>query len=58
MIFACLMVPLLALGIFGNLNLIIATIKYKQLQHRNGILVGVVAFADLVSITSCNISNQ
>lgn len=49
MILACLMVPILILGIFGNLNLCFATIMYKRLHHRNGILVGIIAFGNLVS---------
>ncbi|VDK29783.1 unnamed protein product [Gongylonema pulchrum] len=38
-----LMVPVLALGMFGNLNLIYATKKFKELQTRNGILVAITA---------------
>lgn len=49
MTLAYLMVPLLVLGIFGNLNLCVATITHKRLHHRNGILVGIIALGNLVS---------
>ncbi|VDN37057.1 unnamed protein product [Gongylonema pulchrum] len=33
------MLPLLILGMFGNLQLMFVTWRHKQLQHRNGILI-------------------
>ncbi|VDK61580.1 unnamed protein product [Gongylonema pulchrum] len=49
-----LMVPLLVLGMFGNLHLIYATWKFKQLQHRNGILVAIIASLDFVGFLIIN----
>ncbi|VDK61491.1 unnamed protein product [Gongylonema pulchrum] len=49
-----LMVPLLVLGMFGNLHLIYATWKFKQLQHRNGILVAIIASLDFVGFLDIN----
>ncbi|VDK53662.1 unnamed protein product [Gongylonema pulchrum] len=46
---AILMVPALVLGIFGNMNLLFATFRLKQLQNRNGILIALIAFFDFVS---------
>ncbi|VDK28560.1 unnamed protein product [Gongylonema pulchrum] len=43
-----LMIPLLIFGIFGNLHLIYATHKFKELQTRNGILIAIAALFDLV----------
>lgn len=45
---AILMVPLLILGMFGNLNLIYATWKFKDLRNRNSLLVAIIAAFDLV----------
>ncbi|VDK59195.1 unnamed protein product [Gongylonema pulchrum] len=45
---AIMSVPLLILGMFGNLHLIYATLKHKQLQQRNGILVGIIAFLHFI----------
>ncbi|VDK39903.1 unnamed protein product [Gongylonema pulchrum] len=49
-----LMVPLLILGMFGNLHLVYATWKFKQLQHRNGILVAIIASLDFVGFSNIN----
>lgn len=46
---AIFMLPLSTLGMFGNLHLTYATWKFKQLQHRNGILIGIIAFLNFVS---------
>ncbi|VDN19514.1 unnamed protein product [Gongylonema pulchrum] len=44
-----LMIPLLICGMFGNLQLMIVTWRHKQLQHRNGILVAIIACMDFIS---------
>lgn len=41
-------VPLLILGMFGNLNLIYVTWKFKDLQNRNSLLVAIIAVCDFV----------
>ncbi|VDN30696.1 unnamed protein product [Gongylonema pulchrum] len=52
-----LMIPLLICGMFGNLQLMIVTWRYKQLQHRNGILVAIIACMDFVSFYHLRINN-
>ncbi|VDK78893.1 unnamed protein product [Litomosoides sigmodontis] len=44
---AIFMVPLLILGMFGNLNLIYATWKFKDLQNRNSLLVAIIAVSEM-----------
>ncbi|VDN32616.1 unnamed protein product [Gongylonema pulchrum] len=59
LIIGTLMVSILTLGIFGNLNVIYATKKFKELQTRNGILVAITAFFNLASFslfTICEIN--
>ncbi|VDN32911.1 unnamed protein product [Gongylonema pulchrum] len=46
---AILMIPVLLFGLFGNLHLLYATYKIKHLQNRNGILVAIIAFLDMIS---------
>ncbi|VDN35186.1 unnamed protein product [Gongylonema pulchrum] len=46
---AVLMIPVLLFGMFGNLNLLSATYRFKQLRNRNGILVALIAFLDFIS---------
>uniref|UniRef100_A0AAF5PX88 G-protein coupled receptors family 1 profile domain-containing protein n=2 Tax=Wuchereria bancrofti TaxID=6293 RepID=A0AAF5PX88_WUCBA len=46
---AVFMVPLLILGMFGNLNLIYATWKFKELRNRNSMLLAIIAFLDFIS---------
>ncbi|VDN24895.1 unnamed protein product [Gongylonema pulchrum] len=41
--------PVAIFGLFGNSQLLYATWKFKKLHHRNGILVGLLAFFDLVN---------
>ncbi|VDN24351.1 unnamed protein product [Gongylonema pulchrum] len=40
--------PVTIFGLFGNSQLLYTTWKFKQLQHRNGILVGLIALFDLI----------
>ncbi|VDN26365.1 unnamed protein product [Gongylonema pulchrum] len=49
LVIGTLMVSILTFGIFGNLNVIYATKKFKELQTRNGILVAITAFFNLAS---------
>ncbi|EFO13501.1 hypothetical protein LOAG_15028 [Loa loa] len=46
---AIFMVPLLILGMFGNLNLIYATWKFKELRNRNSLLVAIIAIFDFMA---------
>ncbi|VDN21815.1 unnamed protein product [Gongylonema pulchrum] len=46
---AVLMIPVLLFGMFGNLSLLSATYRFKQLRNRNGILVALIAFLDSIS---------
>lgn len=48
-IFGIIMLPLLVLGIFGNINIITATFINKTLHHRSGTLIAIVATLNLVS---------
>lgn len=48
-VFAILMIPLLILGLYGNGMLVCAIVKFKQLRHRNGVLVGILGLLDFVS---------
>ncbi|VDN18090.1 unnamed protein product [Gongylonema pulchrum] len=43
------MIPLIVLGIFGNVNIIVATIFHRNLHNQNAILIGIIAFFDLIS---------
>uniref|UniRef100_A0A0R3RIM6 G_PROTEIN_RECEP_F1_2 domain-containing protein n=1 Tax=Elaeophora elaphi TaxID=1147741 RepID=A0A0R3RIM6_9BILA len=46
---AIFMIPLLILGMFGNLNLIYVTWKFKDLKNRNSYLVAAIAIFDFIS---------
>ncbi|EFO20335.1 hypothetical protein LOAG_08157, partial [Loa loa] len=46
---AIFMVLLLILGMLGNLNLIYATWKFKELRNRNSLLVAIIAIFDSIS---------
>lgn len=49
-ILAFVMIPLLVLAIFGNVNIVAATIFFKELRHRSNILVTIIALLDLVCL--------
>lgn len=42
------MMPLIALGIFGNTHIIITTLLNNKLRGRTSILIAIAAFYDLV----------
>ncbi|VDN33324.1 unnamed protein product [Gongylonema pulchrum] len=48
---AILMIPVLLLGMFGNIHLLCATYRSKQLRNRSGLLLALIAFFDLASFS-------
>ncbi|KAK0412705.1 hypothetical protein QR680_006363 [Steinernema hermaphroditum] len=56
---ALIILGLAALGIFGNVNIIVATIRKKNLRCKAGILIGFLAVADLICLLfECSIAGR
>ncbi|VDN18089.1 unnamed protein product [Gongylonema pulchrum] len=51
------MIPLIILGIFGNINIIIATAHQRNLHSHNTMLIAIIAVFDLAYILLRTCSN-